>query len=288
MEIKAFFDEATYTLTYVVFDAATRDAVIIDPVLDFDSGGGKLSTKSVNEVIAFVRASGLKIHFILETHAHADHLSSSQILKAEFPDAQIAIGAGISKVQEVFKKIYALPDSFRTDGSQFDRILQDGERVAAGSLSFTVINTPGHTPACVTFDFDGNLFTGDALFMPDYGVGRTDFPGGSTEALFESVTRLYVLPDATRVFPGHDYQPGGREVLYESTIGDEKRENIHLNARTSREEFVKSRNERNAALAAPRLLHPSVQVNIAAGRVPAAEANGVSYVRIPLSGKVPT
>jgi len=287
MQIKAFFDKATSTLTYVVFDEATRDAVIIDPVLDFDPASGKLTTSSVDEVIAFVRASGLTVHLILETHAHADHLSSSQILKSEFLNARLGIGAGIGKVQEVFKKIYALPASFRTDGSQFDELFQDGEGVSAGSLTFEVIFTPGHTPACATYDFGGHLFTGDALFMPDYGVGRTDFPGGSAEALFESVTRLYRFSDATRVFPGHDYQPGGRELRYESTIGDEKRKNIQLNATTTREQFIKLRTERDATLAAPRLLHPSVQVNIAAGRVPPPEANGISFVRIPLSGKVP-
>jgi glyoxylase-like metal-dependent hydrolase (beta-lactamase superfamily II) len=287
MQVKAFFDQITCTLTYVVYDEATRDAVIIDPVLDFDPASGKLSTSSVDDVIGFVRSSGLTVHFILETHAHADHLSSSQILKTEFPKARVAIGAGIGKVQEVFKKMYALPDSFRTDGSQFDVLLQDEQHVSAGSLGFDVIFTPGHTPACATYDFDGTFFTGDALFMPDYGVGRTDFPGGSAEALFASVMRLYRFPDSTRVFAGHDYLPGGRPLRYESTIGEEKRANIQLNAATTREQFIKFRTERDATLAAPRLLHPSVQVNIAAGHVPPPEANGVPFVRIPLSGKIP-
>ncbi len=287
MQVKAFFDDATFTLTYVVYDEATRDAVIIDPVLDFDPASGKLTTSSVDEVIGFVRSSALEVRYILETHAHADHLSSSQVLISEFPKARLAIGAGISKVQEVFKKIYALPASFCTDGSQFDELLQDGQRVSAGSLHFEVVSTPGHTPACVSFLFDGHLFTGDALFMPDYGVGRTDFPGGSTAALFESVTRLYRFPDSTRVFVGHDYLPDGRPLQYESTIGQEKRENIQLNAATTRDQFIKFRTERDATLAPPRLLHPSVQVNIAAGHLPPPEANGVSFVRIPLSGKVP-
>lgn len=287
MRIKEFFDSATSTLTYIVYDEATRDAVIIDPVLDFDLASGKISTSSVDAVIAFARGADLKVHRILETHAHADHLSSSQVLKQAFPTATLAIGTGISQVQDVFKNLYALPASFRTDGSQFDELLQEGQRVTAGSLVFDVLFTPGHTPACASYDFSGRVFVGDALFMPDYGVARTDFPGGSAATLFESVTKLYKLPDATRAFTCHDYQPGGRELKFESTIGEQKRANIQLNGKTTREQFIKFRNERDATLSAPKLIHPSVQVNIAAGHVPAPEANGVSYLRIPLSGNVP-
>ncbi len=285
MQIKAFFDSATSTLTYVVYDEATRDAAIVDPVLDFDPASGRISRASVDEVIAFVRSAGLNIHLILETHAHADHLSSSQVLKREFPKAKLAIGDNIRMVQAMFKPRYALPDAFPTDGSQFDQLLHDGERVEVESLAFNVLFTPGHTQACSAYDFDGHVFTGDALFMPDYGTGRTDFPGGSAADLFASIKeRLYTLPDATKVFTGHDYQPGGRPLRYESTIGEEKRSNIQLSVATTREEFVEFRNSRDATLAAPRLLHPSVQVNIDAGYLPADEANGVSYVKIPLSG----
>lgn len=285
MQIKAFFDKATSTLTYVAYDDATRDAVIVDPVLDFDPASGRISRSSADEVIAFVRGARLNVHLVLETHAHADHLSSSQVLKREFPAAKLAIGANIILVQATFKPLYALSAAFPTDGSQFDRLLRDDERVAAGSLAFQVLFTPGHTPACATYNFGGNIFTGDALFMPDYGTGRADFPGGSAAELFASVSgRLYALPDATRVFTGHDYQPGGRELRYESTIGEQKRGNVQLKATTTRDEFVSFRNSRDAKLEAPRLLHPSVQVNIDAGHLPAREANGVSYLKIPLSG----
>lgn len=286
MQIKTFFDKATFTLSYVVYDEATKDAVIIDPVLDFDPASGRIQTSSVEEVIGFVRGAQLNVKMILETHAHADHLSSSQVLKREFSAAPLAIGAEIRKVQEVFKPIYGFDASFKTDGSQFDRLLTDGEVVQAGSLRFAVRSTPGHTPACSSYDFQGHLFTGDALFMPDYGVGRADFPGGSAETLFHSVKRLYQLPDATKVFTGHDYQPGGRPLRFESTIGEQKRTNVHIQAGTTLESFVKFRTERDATLAAPRLLHPSVQVNIDAGHLPKPNASGVSFLRIPLSGKV--
>lgn len=285
MQIKSFYDQATFTLTYVVYEEATRDAVIIDPVLDFDPASGRVTRTSADEVLAFIRSTGLRVHLVLETHAHADHLSASQILKSALPDSRLAIGADIRKVQATFKAIYNLGPDFPTDGSQFDVLLRDRERVSAGSLSFNVLFTPGHTPACASYDFDGHVFTGDTLFMPDYGVGRADFPDGSATTLFDSVTtRLYQLPDATRVFTGHDYRPGGRPLRYESSIGEEKSSNIQLRAGTTREAFIKMREERDATLAAPRLLHPSVQVNIAAGHLPERESNGVPYLKIPLSG----
>lgn len=285
MQIKPFYDQATFTLTYVVYDEATRDAVVIDPVLDFDPASGRLTRSAADEVMAFIRTTGLRVHLLLETHAHADHLSASQVLKSEWPDARLAIGENIRKVQATFKSVYNLGADFKTDGSQFDRLLRDRERVSAGTLSFDVYFTPGHTPACASYDFGGHVFTGDALFMPDYGVGRTDFPGGSAAALYESVTAcLYRLPDATRVFTAHDYRPGGRDLRYESTIGEEKRSNIQLRVDTPRDAFMKMRMERDATLAAPRLLHPSVQVNIDGGRFPRPESNGVAYMKIPLSG----
>jgi glyoxylase-like metal-dependent hydrolase (beta-lactamase superfamily II) len=282
MEIQHFFDPATSTLTYVVHDAATRDAVVIDPVLDFDPAGAQTSTGSVERVAAYVREHALRVYYVLETHAHADHLSASQFLRRQL-DARIAIGAGIIEVQETFKGLFDLP-ALAVDGSQFDRLLHDGETVRAGSLAIDVIATPGHTPACVTYRIGDAIFTGDALFVEDQGTGRCDFPRGSAEMLYQSVhERLYRLPDETRVFVGHDYQPNGRELRFETTLGAEKRANIQLSATTSQEAFVRFRKGRDATLGPPRLLFPSVQVNVDAGRLPPAHANGQRYLSIPLN-----
>lgn len=286
IQIKEFFDKATFTLTYVVWDPATRDSVIIDPVLDYDPAGSRVSEESVTAVVQFVEQNRLTPHYILETHAHADHLSGSQCLKKKYPNAKIAIGARITEVQKLFKGFFDLHDAFKTDGSQFDRLLADKETFSAGSLKLEVIYTPGHTPACSSYRIEDAVFTGDALFMPDFGVGRCDFPAGSAEALHDSVTnRLYTLPEATRVFTGHDYQPNGRALRFESTIGEQKRSNIQIKAETPKEAFVKFRNERDKTLAAPRLLLPSVQINIDAGRLPAPHANGKSYLSIPIARK---
>ena len=274
--VEPFFDPATFTLTFVVADLATKDAVVIDPVLDYDPASGSTSTAAVDQVTAYLRGNGLRVHYVLETHAHADHLSASQLLRRRF-EAQIAIGARIREVQETFKGLFDLAADFATDGSQFDRLLVDGETVRAGALAIEVIATPGHTPACVSFKI------GDALFTEDYGTGRCDFPRGSAAELYDSIQRLYQLPDATRVFVGHDYQPGGRAVRWQTTIGASKAENPQLNARTSRDEFVRMRQARDATLAAPRLLFPSVQVNVDAGRLPAPHANGHRYLVIPLN-----
>lgn len=288
MEIKAFFDQATYTLTYVVWDPESRDAVIIDPVLDYDPLASQTSTTSTDEVVRFVRQQDLSVHYVLETHAHADHLSGSQVLKQQL-GAKIAIGEHITKVQETFKKLFDLPASFPTDGSQFDRLLRDGETVEAGALELRVLHTPGHTPACVSYHVGDAVFSGDALFMDDYGTGRCDFPAGSAEDLYRSVhDKLYALPDETRVFVGHDYQPGGREVKYETTIGASKDHNPQLTAGTTKEQFVKFRNERDAKLAPPRLIYQSVQVNADAGRLPEEHANGIRYINLPLNMKRPT
>jgi len=285
MNIETFHDPTTSTLTYVVFDATTRDAVVIDPVLDYDPLSSSTSTASVERIEAFLKKEDLKLHFVLETHAHADHLSGSQYLKRRF-DARIAIGAAITEVQKVFADIFDLDSTFVPDGSQFDKLLVDGERIRAGSIDVDVIATPGHTPACVTYKIDDAVFTGDALFIEDYGTGRCDFPRGSADRLYSSVhERLYGLPDATRVFVGHDYQPNGRPLRFETTIGRSKEANVQLRASTSRNEFVKRRNERDAHLAAPRLLFPSVQVNIDAGRLPKPRTNGRRYLTIPLNLK---
>ena len=288
MNIETFFDPATSTLTYVVFDRETRDAIVIDPVLDYDPLSSSTSTVSVERVETFLKKENLKLHFVLETHAHADHLSGSQYLKRRF-DARVAIGAAITEVQKVFAEVFNLDSAFAPDGSQFDKLLRDGERFAAGSIEVEVIATPGHTPACVSYRIGDAVFTGDALFIEDYGTGRCDFPRGSADALYTSVhERLYALPDATRVFVGHDYQPNNRPMRSETTIGRSKEANVQLRASTSREEFLKRRNERDAKLSAPRLLFPSVQVNIDAGRLPRAHANGRRYVTIPLNLKRPT
>ena len=282
LRIEPFFDERTYTMTYVVYDDKTRDAVVIDPVLDYDPLASRVFQESVQEVVRFVDDNRLKLRWVLETHAHADHLSGAQYLKKRY-GVGIVIGDKITLVQEAFKDIFNLPASFKTDGSQFDRLLADGEVLEAGSLRVKAIHTPGHTPADNSYLVDDAVFTGDALFMPDYGVGRCDFPKGDAEALYRSVhDKLYRLPDETRVFVGHDYLPGGREVRWESTIGEEKRANVQLREDTAREEFVERRTERDKTLSQPRLLFQSVQVNIDAGSLPPPEANGARYFKIPV------
>lgn len=288
MNIETFYDPATYTLTYVVFDPKSRDAVVIDPVLDYDPLASATSTKSIAAVEAFLEKNDLRLHYVLETHAHADHLSGSQYLKARF-DAKVGIGERIREVQEVFKGVFDLGEGFATDGRQFDVLFADGEKVKAGTLDIEIVATPGHTPACVSYKMGDAVFVGDALFIEDYGTGRCDFPKGSADALYTSVhDKLYALPDATRVFVGHDYQPNGRAMRAETTIGKSKESNIQLRASTSREDFVRMRTERDAKLAAPRLLYPSVQVNVDAGRLPKPHANGRRYLTIPLDMKKPT
>ena len=288
MEIKAFFDEPTFTLTYVVWDEATKDAVVIDSVLNYDPIASQTSTRSLDQVSDYARQNGLRLHWALETHAHADHLSGAQLLSKRF-DAKTAIGEHITAVQETFKGVFDLGDDFAEDGSQFDKLLAHGETLRAGSLEVHVIGTPGHTPACLTFHIGDALFTGDALFMHDYGTGRCDFPKGEASDLYCSVQeRLYSLPDETRVFPGHDYMPDGRELQYETTIGKSKAENPHLRPETALEEFVSLRNGRDAELEAPRLLYQSVQFNSDGGPLPPREANGIRYFKLPVTTRKPT
>jgi glyoxylase-like metal-dependent hydrolase (beta-lactamase superfamily II) len=287
MKIETLYHEPTYTLTYVVWDEDTRDAVIIDPVLDYDPLASQTAVDFLEELDQVIADNDLKVRWILETHAHADHLSGSQYLKRKY-DAGVVIGEDIKVVQETFKNIFDLPDEFATDGSQFDRLVADGETLQAGSLPVQVIATPGHTPACVTYEIGDALFTGDALFMDDYGTGRCDFPKGSAEDLYESIQKLYALPDETRVFVGHDYQPGDREVKWETTIGKSKANNPQLKGDTTKEEFVKFRTERDATLSPPRLIFQSVQVNVDAGHIPEAHGNGIRYLRVPLNLFGPT
>lgn len=285
MEIKPFFDERTWTLTYVVFDPKTRDAVVIDPVLDYEPKASKIWTESADEVVAFLRDNDLNLHYILETHAHADHLSGSQVIKEAFPQAKTAIGARITEVQALFKDVFDLPADFPTDGSQFDVLLEEGETVEAGSIAIEVIYTPGHTPADTTFKIGEAIFTGDALFMPDVGTGRCDFPGGSATDLYESVhDKLYELADDTKVYVGHDYPEGrDRSVAWVAPLGEHKERNVALPAARTKDDFVSWREARDASLDTPRLLFQSVQVNVDAGALPEPSANERRYLKIPIN-----
>ncbi len=286
MIIKNFFDKNTFTLTYIVYDEQTKDAIIIDSVLDYDQASSSYHEEQVDLYDNFIKQHHLKLHYILETHAHADHLSGSKFLQKRYPQAKIGIGENIKIVQNTFKDVYNL-DTLKADGSQFDRLFKEGETIQAGELVFQVINTPGHTPACVTYFFNNRaLFTGDALFIEDFGTGRCDFPAGSARELYESVHgKLYQLSDDIKVYPGHDYQPGGRELRYETTLGAQKASNIQLTEETTKEQYIEFRTTRDAQLNAPKLLLPSIQINIAAGEIPPVEKNNRSYLKIPISRK---
>jgi len=279
MKIETVFDPRTYTLTYLVWDEATGDAVVIDPVLDYDPVAVRFFNESNDKVAALIEQHGLTLRWVLETHAHADHISGSQWLKEKF-GAGIGIGANITVVQDFFGSLFNRQDI--NDAEAFDKLLDDGEVFHAGSLAIKAISTPGHTPACMTFEIGGALFTGDALFMPDFGTGRCDFPKGSAEQLYDSVQKLYAYPDDTPVFVGHDYQPGGRALEFETSIGESKAKNKQLKGHTSREDFVKFRTERDATLRPPRLIFQSIQANVVAGKLPPAEENGMRYLKLPI------
>jgi glyoxylase-like metal-dependent hydrolase (beta-lactamase superfamily II) len=283
MEIQAFPDEdRTGTVTYVIYHKDSRDALIIDPVLDLDMTPWRTSTDSVNQVVEFIQKTGLQVHWILDTHAHTDHLTGAGELKRRL-QAPLGIGANVCRVQEFFKRAFNLDDGFPTDGSQFDRLLADGDTVEAGSLRIEIIHTPGHTPACCTYRIEDALFTGDALLMPDIGVGRCDLPDASPQALYHSVKqRLYTLPHSTRVFVGHDY-PRQRGFQYETTIGQSKAFNCDLPNGVPEDEFVTRIQKRDGALPAPRLMFPSLQVNINAGALPEPENNEIIYLKVPLN-----
>ncbi len=280
MNIEAFFDARTWTLSYLVWDENTRDAVIIDPVLDYDPLRVNVFEESIGLYTKRIEELGLKLHWSLETHAHADHISGSARLREQF-GAKVAIGKTITAVQSLFAGVFGRSD-LDTSGGQFDKLVDDGEELVAGSLKLRAITTPGHTPACVTWQIGDAIFTGDAIFMPDYGTGRCDFPKGSADDLYASIQKLYALPDSTRVFVGHDYQPDGRKVEWESTIGEEKAKNIQLKAETSREEFVTFRKARDAKLAPPNLIFQSIQCNIDAGNLPPADAAGHRRLILPM------
>ena len=284
ISVEPFYDERTSTLTYCVYDRVSRDAVIIDPVLDYDAASSTVWTQSVDKILTFVDTRQLILQLVLETHAHADHLSGAQEIKRRYTEVDVCIGQYITIVQQTFKSVFGMPDEFPVDGSQFDRLLKDGETVYAGSLVFKVLMTPGHTPACVSYLFSEMVFTGDALFMPDLGTGRCDFPMGDAETLYRSImTRLYTLPDEIKAFVGHDYQPGGRALAYETTIVDQRMSNVHLRQDTQVDDFVKLRRERDKTLSPPALLFQSVQINIDAGAMPKPAADAKRFLKIPVN-----
>ncbi|MFN3416704.1 MAG: MBL fold metallo-hydrolase [Caldimonas sp.] len=280
--VQAFFDPVTGTVSYVVFDRPGGHAAVVDSVLDYDPKSGRTRTTSADRVIGFVRAQGLTVQWILETHAHADHLSAAPYLRREL-GGRIAIGAAITRVQDVFKRIFNLEPEFRADGAQFDHLLHDGEAFRIGELQATAMSVPGHTPACMAYQVGDAVFVGDTLFMPDVGTARCDFPGGDAHALYRSVRRLLSLPPATRLFMCHDYPPEGREPAWECTVADQRARNIHIHDGVSEDAFVEMRTKRDATLEMPTLILPSVQVNIRAGEMPPPEANGVSYLKIPVN-----
>ena len=281
--IKTFFDGPTFTATHVVYDPETRRAAIIDSVLDFDQASGRTHTGSAEAVVDFVEAEGLAVDWILETHAHADHLSAAPFLKEKL-GGSIVIGADITTVQSTFAKVFNEPGAFAHDGSQFDRLMVDGEEFSVGGIPATALHVPGHTPACMAFVIGDAVFVGDTLFMPDYGTARCDFPGGDARTLYRSIRRLMQLPDETRVFLCHDYQaPGRNTYVWETTIAAQREDNIQVHDGVSEDEFVAMREARDATLAMPKLILPSVQINIRAGHFPEPEANGVSYLKLPLN-----
>lgn len=279
--VKTFFDPDTFTATHVVWDPATRRAAVIDSVKDYDPKSGRTATKSADELIAFVESEGLSVDWILETHVHADHLTAAPYLKDKL-GGKIALGARIDVVQGVFKKVFNAEESFATDGRQFDHLFEDGETFKIGELTATVMHTPGHTPACVTYVIGDAAFVGDTLFMPDFGTARCDFPGGDARQLYRSIQKILALPPETRIFLCHDYAPGGREYIWETTVAAQKAENKHVHDGVSEDDFVQMRTERDKELSMPVLILPSVQVNMRAGELPPPEDNGVRYLKIPL------
>ncbi|RMF11873.1 MAG: MBL fold metallo-hydrolase [Alphaproteobacteria bacterium] len=282
-DVKGFFDPETYTISYVISDPATRKAAILDSVLDFDPKSGRTSTRSADKLLAFIHDQGLDVEWILETHAHADHLSAAPYLKGKLGKGRIAIGEHIRTVQETFRQVFNTGPEFIPDGRQFDHLFADGDRFRIGELEARVMHTPGHTPACVTYVVGDAVFVGDTLFMHDYGTARCDFPQGDAATLYRSIQKIFALPDDTRMFLCHDYQPGGREPVWETTVSEQKAKNIHIHEGVSEAEFTKMRTEKDKTLDMPVLILPSVQVNMRAGHLPPAEDNGVVYLKLPVN-----
>ena len=280
--IKDFFDPETWTYTYVVYAGAGTPCVIIDSVLNYDPKSGRTTTTSADEVIAFIRANQLEVAWILETHAHADHLTAAPYLQNQV-GGKLVIGDHITQVQGVFKEVFNLDDRFKADGTQFDHLLKDGETLAFGDLSLRALFVPGHTPACMAYEIGDAIFVGDTLFMPDVGTARCDFPGGDVKALYSSIQKLLSYPEATKLYMCHDYPPNNRPAACMSTVADEKVNNIHVHDGVTEEQFVRMRTARDQSLEMPTLILPSIQVNIRAGHFPEPEANGVAYLKIPLN-----
>jgi glyoxylase-like metal-dependent hydrolase (beta-lactamase superfamily II) len=281
-DVKQFYDESSGTLTYVVSDSVSKSAAIIDPVLGFSTVSGRTDTALAEQILAYVDASALSVEWILETHAHADHLSAAQFLKSK-TGARVAIGEGIRDVQAHFGKIFNLPVSFMADGSQFDHLFTDGEQFSLGEMECSVLHTPGHTNDSVTYRVGNCAFVGDSLFMPDFGTARCDFPGGDASLLYESIQKLFALPNDTRLHMCHDYPPEGRALRYEISVAEQKEENKHVGGGTTKESFVAMREARDDTLSLPTLILPSIQVNICAGNLPDEDDNGIAYIRIPLN-----
>ena len=281
-----FYHQPTNTISFVAFDPATKDAVIIDPVMDLDNFAWQLSLESSDKILEFVKANGLKVHYVLDTHTHADHITAgsylSDVLKAPY-----GIGAKITVVQKTFAALYDLPD-FKCDGSQFGKLIEEDEVLDCGSLKIRCLATQGHTPNCLSYLIGNAVFTGDAIFTEDFGTGRCDFPGGSAEHLYESIQKIFALPEDTRVFVGHDYQPGGRELRVSSTVHLQREKNEDITHRSTKEDFVTMKKKWDATLSFPRLIFPSIFINMNAGRLPAPHANGRRYLQIPLNMKFET
>ena len=280
--VQPFFDPKTWTVSYVVSDQATGSAAVIDPVLDFEMKSGSTGTESADQVLAHVRDRRLKVQWILETHAHADHLSAARYIQQE-AGGQVAIGEHIRDVQAVFKKLYNLERNFLPDGSQFDHLFKDGEVFRIGDVEATALLVPGHTPADMAYLIEGDVFVGDTLFMPDVGTARADFPGGDAHALYRSIRRILDLPPQTRMYVCHDYPPKGREPQWQTTVAEQRAKNVHVHDGVREDEFVAMRKARDATLDVPTLILPSIQVNVRAGQLPPADDNGVAYLRIPLN-----
>ena len=282
-DITSFFDEATNTISYIVCDPNGSSCAIIDSVLDFDFASGRTDTKSADKLINFVKENKLDVQWLLESHVHADHLSAAPYIQMEV-GGKIGIGSHITDVQETFGKIFNEGTEFQRDGSQFDKLFVEGDTFHIGQLRGDVLHTPGHTPACMTYVIGDAAFVGDTLFMPDFGTARCDFPGGSSENLFSSIQKILTLPDATRIFVGHDYKAPGREhYAWETTVGEQKKKNIHIKSGKSKEDFVKLRDERDAKLAMPKLIVPSLQINMRAGNMPEPDEQGDVFLKVPIN-----
>ena len=281
-EVTSFFHEDSNTVGHLVHAPGDRRCAIIDAALDYDQAAGRTRTDFADGIVAHVRKHGLSVEWILETHAHADHLSAAPYLKQQL-GGQIGIGEHITDVQKLFKSLFNVERTFNTDGSQFDRLFREGDRFEIGALEAHVLHTPGHTPACITYVIGDAAFVGDTLFMPDGGTARADFPGGDAATLYRSIEKILALPPETRLFVCHDYGPGGRAIAWETTVAQQRAKNVHIRQGVAEPEFVRMRTERDKTLAVPTLLMPSIQVNMRAGELPPPEDNGVSYIKIPIN-----